>query len=469
MRSNGIAHPYPAHGPWIARRGADRVDARLVQKTLLFLLLHLPLGFAVKSSPVLATAHALVTLAGGLLLIGGARSLGQVLPVFGYAVVSESLWRVGNAMVFYEMAKYVLAAFALVAWLRFHRRVPLVKTPAIYFFLLLPSILAMPEFDREDISFNLSGPFALALATFLLSRLSISPLVLRKTLTALTGPIVALAAVATFSTVTTEEIYFYASKIASGGLGQNQASSLFGLGSLIAFLYLSLLRRHNVLYWVFGCVGLWCAAQAVLTFSRGGIATALGAAAAVAFYLSRDRRFRGAVVVRVILVALVASLFLIPVLDSFTGGALTDRFTSATLTGRDKIIRADLMAFRENPLFGLGPGQSYKFHARTFRASSSHTEYSRLLAEHGIFGLSALLLLLVMSWRWVHQQPDVKGKALSAALVTWALLYMFHAAMRMAVVSFLFALASTYLVESRPPPQPPSYPHGHRLRQRPRR
>lgn len=469
MRTNGATYPLRASRSWLAHASEDRVDARLVQGTLLFLLLHLPLGFAIKASPWIATAHALGTAAVGLLLVAEARAPSRVIPVMAYVVASESLWRVGRAMVFWETAKYLLALLAILSFLRFQSRSRIVKTPMIYFLLLVPSIFVMPVFDREDVSFNLSGPFTLAVTTFFLSRIPLPPRTLRKALTALMGPILALAAVASFSTVTTPEIQFYASKIASGGLGQNQASSLFGLGALAAFLYLNLLRRQLVLSWVFVALGIWSGGQAILTFSRGGIATALGAGAAATFFLSLDRRFRGAVVVRVVLALLVASLFVVPVLDTFTGGALTERFTSTSLTGRDKIIRADLIAFQENPVFGLGPGQSYEFHARTFRASSAHTEYSRLLAEHGSFGLLALVLLLVMSLRWVKQQPDLKAKAFSAALVTWSLLYMFHAAMRMAVVSFLFALASTYLVDSRPPPRVPIHPHGHRFHQPPRR
>ena len=429
----------------------DYVAPNMAQRNLLFLVVHVPLVFAIKSNPWIATAHAVATLSFGLLTTLEARAASRILPVLGYIVVSESLWRVGRAKIFYESAKYALAGLAILALLRFSAKRKLVLTPALYFSLLVPSIAVMPAFDREHISFNLSGPLSLAMATLFLSRVSITHGTLRKTITAIMGPIVGLATVASVSTLTTENIDFYSTKVASGGLGQNQASSLFGLGALVCFLYLSLLRRSRPLPWLFSALGIWCAGQSVLTFSRGGMATAIGAATIAIVFLSSDRRFRGIVVLRVVLVSVVAVLFLVPILTSITSGLVKQRFTSTDLTGRDRIMEADLAAFRENPILGVGPGQSEEYHIRTtMKRTSAHTEYTRLLAEHGMLGATGLLLLLVMSFRWVKQQATLRSKAFSAALVTWSLLYMFHAAMRMALVSFIFALASTRLLE---PPQ----------------
>lgn len=447
VRPTGAYLPAAFAAPRAYVPSTDPVDHRLVQSTLVFLILHLPLGFAIQLSPSIATLHLFGVALFALSRMASVRSLERMLPTFAYIAASEPLWRVGRAMAFYESAKYMLAGLSLVALFRFPRKRQ-VSMPALYFLLFLPSLLALPYFDRKDISFNLSGPFSLALTTYCLCRIKVSPAVLRQTFTAVIGPVAALAIVGTFSTLTTEHINFYNTKVASGGLGQNQASSLFGLGALMVFLYISLLKRQRVLTFVFAILGVWFIGQAALTFSRGGVATTVGAAMAATFFLSLDSRFRGAAVLRVVLALFVASLFLVPTLDSVTSGQLTQRFSSSSLTGRDKIIEADLLTFQENPILGVGPGQSYLRHARTFRASSAHTEYSRLLAEHGMFGAMALLLLLIMSGRWVLQQTDAGSRAFSAALVTWSLLYMFHQAMRMAAVSFMFALASTYLVRS---------------------
>ena len=437
----------------LAQGSFEGANARFTRQTIALFLIHAGLGFAIRASSLIATAHALATVALVFLAAAKTKSPLRLIPMLAYAAASESLWRLGEAAVFYELAKYLLAAVSILGVLRFGRSNQGSNIPLVYFLLLVPSILVMPSINRDEISFNLSGPLSLAMTTFFFGHRAISPGTLRKILVAMMGPIVSFVFIATFSTLTTEDIDFWSSKVASAGLGPNQASSLLGMGGLIAFLYLSVLRRQPVLSWTFAALGVWCSGQAALTFSRGGVATAAGAVAAASFFLILDRRFRGVVVLRVVLVVILASLFVVPLLDNFTGGDLTKRFSSTHLTGRDKIIKADVIAFEEHPVLGVGPGQSKPYHALTFRRASTHTEYSRLLAEHGLLGIISLLLLVKMGFSWLWQPVSLRSKALSAALITWSLLYMFHAAMRMAIVSFAFALASTILVE--PPLGPP--------------
>ncbi len=435
-------------GPWRPAR------ARLSSDTIYwfwFFLLHVPLVVAIKASALVATGHALAVFALGL------RSLTRKTPerlifIMGYIVASEPLWRVGRAVIFYESGKYALAGLAILAILRYRLLARSEKAPLLFFLLLLPSLLVLPAFDRRQISFNLSGPFALAMCTVFLSTQRIPARAFRKLALVTLAPIMGLAAAATFSTVTTENINFYTSKVAAGGVGNNQASSILGLGLLLAFLFLFVERHNKHLRWLTATVGIWCGAQAALTFSRGGVVTALGAIAAASFFLLRDRRTRSALVVRISLLVLLAGYVVVPQLDALTGGKLKTRFSSRHLTGRDRIIEADLLAFRENPFLGVGPGGAKRYHARTFRWSSAHTEYSRLLAEHGLFGLTALLILFWMALRRATRSAPLAPKALSAALSVWALLFMFHSAMRMAAAAFVFALGAAYLLAEAPIP-----------------
>lgn len=405
---------------------------------------------AMKMTAFVSTLHAVASFAVGLWCVGRSRSPQTAVYAMGYVVAAEPLWRACDAAIFWESGKYVIAALSLLALARLGLLRRADKTALLYFAALLPSILVLPSFDRQDISFNLSGPFALAMCTMFLSTVRISSRVLERLFIATLAPIFGLAAIATFSTVTTKDIDFYRSKVASAGLGPNQASSILGLGGLLVFLYLFLGRRRPGQRLVIAAIGIWCTVQGALTFSRGGIATLVGAAAAASFFLLRDRRSRGILVLRVVMVLALATYVLIPTLNSFTSGTLLRRFSSTDLTGRDDIIRADMIVFQRNPILGVGPGQSKAYHALTFRYSAAHTEYSRLLAEHGSFGLFALLLLGWMCWRRLTRRAPLAAKALAAALTTWALLSMFHAAMRLAAVSFIFALGSADLLAERP-------------------
>lgn len=423
------------------KRREDRLEKRYDRKVLLFLLAHPVLAMLMKASSLVPTAHALATLGTGLYWLLRGRNPDRVIPLMGYIVGSEILWRGTGARIPWEFAKYSLCLLSVVALVRFSLLKSSSKAPLLYFLLLTPSILVMTHFDREAVSFNLSGPVALALTTCFLSTRRLDRTLFKGLLLGTLAPLIGLAALATFSTLTTANIQFGASSRAtSAGIGPNQASSALGLGALLAFFYLVVDRRQNRLRWFLLGAGLWLGGQCALTFSRGGLITFLGAFAAGCFFLLQDQRSRGAMLIRSAFAAVFVVYLFFPALNAFTGGAMADRFTSTHLTGRDKIIQGDLLAYRENPLLGTGPGGSKIYHAMVFRFSSAHTEYSRVLAEHGSAGLLALLILFgISAGRALRRAPPV-SKAFAAAMTTWALLYMIHSAMRLAAPSLMFAL-----------------------------
>ena len=187
---------------------------------------------------------------------------------------------------------------------------------------------------------------------------------------------------------------------------------------------------------------IWLLAQAALTFSRGGFWAAIGAMAVATSYMLRNRRSRAIFISTGTVIFLVSYFLVLPALDDFTGNALRARYRNFETTGRDKIIRADLMTFREHPLLGVGPHQSKAYHSVLFRFSSAHTEYTRLLAEHGSLGLLALLTLLWMSLKRFLRRLPPTSKAYVLSFTVWALLFMFHSAMRLVAPSFIFGLGS---------------------------
>ena len=74
----------------------------------------------------------------------------------------------------------------------------------------------------------------------------------------------------------------------------------------------------------------------------------------------------------------------------------------------------------------------------------SQGDIARLLAEHGLLGLAAGLLLLVMAaqrFLYIRQMRSVAAKALIAPMVIWALLYMIDKAMRLVAPAFTFGLS----------------------------
>lgn len=420
---------------------------RLPSEVLLAVLAgNILLAVAAQSSPLISTAWAFSTLAVGVIVLTRKNALNNMVVVAAYVVGAELIWRATQAKVFWEYGKYVLIVLFGLALVR-SLRGRLEWRAILFAVCLMPSLAVLPYFDRQEIAFNLSGPIALGMAIAVLSKVAIDRVLLVRISLAGLGPIVGLAFLATFGTIQADrnELHLWG-KASTAGFGPNQVSSILGLGILLVFVLFFVGPRNRLSRFTFGFLGVWLTAQAMLSFARGGLWTAAGAILVAAFFVARDRRERGLLLVAAVAGFVMLRFFVIPATDELTGGGVSQRFSSFDLTGREKIMKADWIVFLENPLFGVGPGQSYGAHAITFRASSAHTEYTRLLAEHGSFGVVAMLMLAWISWRRVRKKQTTEEKGLSLALTAWALLYMAHSAMRLAAPAFVFGLGGATFV-----------------------
>jgi O-antigen ligase len=127
----------------------------------------------------------------------------------------------------------------------------------------------------------------------------------------------------------------------------------------------------------------------------------------------------------------------IPFLNNFTEGVLSERFKDTDPTGRDLILKADLYTFLHHPVFGVGIGMAATYRRLFFsRAIEAHTEFSRLLAEHGVFGLVALVLMLWMAWTALRQAQTPGAKAIVATALGWSFLFMATSGMRLVALPF---------------------------------
>ena len=71
-----------------------------------------------------------------------------------------------------------------------------------------------------------------------------------------------------------------------------------------------------------------------------------------------------------------------------------------TISGRAKIMALDLEIFRDYPLMGVGPGAAHHLRWRYGygQTVAAHSEFTRMLAEHGLFGAISLLSILLLSF-----------------------------------------------------------------------
>lgn len=417
---------------------------------LIFVILHAPLGLALKLVPHLSTLHALISLAVVLMLVIRKYPLGWTVAGCAYLVGSETLWRMTNAGVFWEFSKYAVLLVAVTAL--FLRRLRISTClPVCYLALLVPggliTMLSIGDLNdlRQALSFNLSGPAAYAgCGLFLFGRKQTFEDV-QLGLTAMLAPIAGVAALTWFGIASTDFTFRTSSLVeSSGGFGPNQVSAALALGMVTCFLLLTGERNISLWRWLLMSLIVWFGIQSALTFSRSGLYYAAASIlAGTVFLVSDPRRFVSALVVGLGLVCL-AWFVVLPRLDTFTGGALSARFDNKDLTGRGVLMENDLNLFMRHPVFGVGAGMGDESRAEARSESGelhSHTEFTRLLSEHGLLGVVALTLMLIISIKSVFFQTPGWPRAFSASLVAFALVFMTGSGMRLAIPSFLLAYA----------------------------
>lgn len=415
-----------------------------------FLVFNVLLAYLSRQSNLFSSAYSWGVLLVGIFWILRDKQPVRVMYLCAYLVGAELVWRSTGAGVFYEFGKYAITFLLILAILKFKLLPTANKWPVLYFVLLLPSIFLLPLFDRQTISFFLSGPFLLAVSVMFFSSVKIGLDQLKRMIVAVLGPTVGIAFLALFTTFTVNELVFATESnfTTSGGFGPVQVSLQLGFGALLAFYYATLEKESRPIAITMLILAVWLISQSVFTFSRSGLYNSIGALLVGAFFLFRQPRQRVSLLLGGILALVIFIWVIFPALDDFTGGMLGLRFQDTTPSGRETLIRADLQAFIENPLFGVGVGQAKFYHGRFGIFTSSHTEYTRLLSEHGSLGLLAMLILLGFAASRVFKKMSPAQKGIAMLLTAWAMLYMLNTTMRTAAPGFIFGLAgATFLFE----------------------
>jgi O-antigen ligase len=458
--------PPPARsGRPVANSGLGPARAAALARPLHFnwvlgmLLLHALLGAVFKNSSLLATAHALGTLLLGLYLAIRRRPMFHLACWGMYMAGAEVLWRMTGANLIWEYGKYAISLVFLIRLFRGGFK-SISWTPVIYFLLLLPAVVptllsAFSPRGMEDVrkllSFNLSGPLSVVACSLFFSRIRLTDSRTRRLAVWMVLPIAGIAGAIVFGLTSLEHLEFGkgSNLLASGGFGPNQVSGFLGLGAFFAAL-LALDPRLNVrLRLLFVAVALWFATHAALSFSRTGIYL-LGAGLAVALPFCSIRRMLRPQTLLLVAAAVGAGLVTWGFLMRYTEGRIGERLSSTSLTRRDLIAVQDIAIWKKNLFLGAGVGSSSIAHSEgTAGRVGAHTEYTRLLAEHGLLGAIAAILLLKLAARPLFTMPPgfTKGALLGASGMT--LLWMAASAMRNAAPGLLIGLASARICRPR--------------------
>ena len=409
---------------------------------------HALLGGLAEAMPYVSTAHGVVV-ACIALLVGAVGSLRRVASVVVYVGTSQVLWRMTDAQLPYMLGMYLVVASVTAAALR--RRIA--PPPVVFAFLipLLPSailtLLSVGSLDRvrKLIAFNLAGPLALFAVLWLFSRPR-QLLPVWHLIGVAVGPILATSVDALWYSSRLEQIRYTTQSNfdLSGGFGPNQVASVFSIGLvfLVGFLLHGTAKNWRPLVWAL--LAAW-AVQMLLTFSRGGAAMALGSVGVMAVFLVKRRGRRAAVFGFAAVAAAVSILVLVPGLNSLTNETFSARYTDPNLSGRSVIAQTDLEILFRHPVLGAGPGMSTEIREATLGTRiAPHTEFTRLLAEHGMLGIVSLAALGWIAWSIVSRASRGFPRAWAAGMMSWAILYMGVDAFRTALpaVAVLLALAA---------------------------
>mgnify|MGYP002795060513 CR=1 FL=1 len=165
--------------------------------------------------------------------------------------------------------------------------------------------------------------------------------------------------------------------------------------------------------------------------SRGGMITAFLAIAVFTYYfiLSKENKILNLAKYTGLLALFGFALFMYT--SNATGGMLENRYANKNAagttkedftTGRATLFVSEVSAFMENPFFGVGVGggKFYRMDELEIRAAS-HNEMGRLIGEHGLVGIVALLLLIMVPIRHMFKQPYLARAFLASFLIFWFL------------------------------------------------
>jgi O-antigen ligase len=179
-------------------------------------------------------------------------------------------------------------------------------------------------------------------------------------------------------------------------------------------------------------IGIVLAFSAImlLSFSRGGVITFFLTACGTIFsaYISASNaKTSRSKIALLVLITIICVALVWHFLTGYTEGALYARYFQGSASTRLDILAGEVRLWLANPLLGVGPGAASKTGELLYE--QTHTEFTRLLAEHGLFGVVANALLLIGAVG-NYKHANSLGKIWISALTIFAVMYFFQAATR---------------------------------------
>lgn len=442
----------------------SKVKKLLKLEYVKLLLLHFAVAFLIYLNEGFGFLYSIGALAYFLFItLQNENRNNEALMAAAYIAGAEVFWRQTGALVFYETGKYAVIVFLVIGM--FYKGTSARTTPFwTYLFILVPGIIVASvtmsyeaEF-RKLIAFNLSGPVCLGVTAIYCYYKKIKKKDFQKVLLMLLLPLISQMFYLYLYTPTLQEglISLSGNYAATGGFGPNQISTVMGLGAFLLVTRLFTVKSKLINIIDLGLLGMM-GYRALVTFSRGGVFTAIVCVMAflVLFYYKQNAVEQTKIRFRVILL-FITFLVIWAFSSAKTFGLLDNRYTGRDAagqlkgditTGRVELVETELQGFYENPVIGIGVGKGREYRYENMGIEiNTHNEISRLLSEHGMFGVIAVLILIfvpVIFW------TKFKNNYYFLAFLAFWFATINHSAMRIALPAFVYGLALLYIVDEK--------------------
>ena len=430
-------------------------------------LIHIIIALVIFALPFLSKIYALlIPFAGFLYVFGTKNRNNEVLLVAAYMVGVEVFLRMtgGNFnneyikvnVIFFMLLGMVYNGFSINSFVY-----------GFFLILLIPGILMTTLSNdlstdiKKVLVFNLSGPVCLGISAIYTLKRNINFPDLQNIALAMGLPIITTTAYLFIFNPSVQDVVTgtQSNFETSGGFGPNQVSTILGLGMFVFFAQLILFSKSKKMWFLNGALVLLISYRAIVTFSRGGVITGVAMIIGLIFllyYYSNMKTKLKLSMVMVITAFMALSVWTYSSLQ--TSGLINKRYANEDaagrakkdkLGGREAIMNAEFNLFLNNPVTGVGAGlgKQHRKDMGEVEDAASHNEITRMLAEHGMFGLLGILILFLTP---LIMYINNRQHFYFLSFYFFWLLTINHAAMRTAAPAFVYALSLLAITNIKP-------------------
>ena len=439
-------------------------------KHLWVLLVHVILGFVILYFPLIVAGWYYFILLVAIFTAISQRDSGYVILLIAYNLGIEIIGRMLNVQPYipWEMNKYLTPIlFVLIVIIDNFKKSNMVLG-LIVVLLSIPGWL-FGNSATNRLVFSMMGIINLGLMVALFYNRKISLSFLLGIFRAVVLPLVSILSYITIKTPSFSDIQFSlgANFSTTGGFGSNQMSTILGVGVLIMAMAVMIQKTLFYKPWIDMLLAGYFLFRGLLSFSRGGVLVAVLSFFVFFYFIRMSKilyKYRitiRKIDIRKVIIILIGFVFVFVIANNITHGVLLDRYkgeTNKTLsgkgektldsftTGRWEIMVSDLEMWRDHIIWGVGGGNSAFLRPQYgVQQIVAHTEFSRLLADQGMFGLFILIIVTFFIPYNLLINRNSMERSILLSLYVLGFLTSFHAGMRTFVTPFFVGLSTVYI------------------------